>query len=43
MLSHPAANDKQVLVELGIYAIEHDEWWMVLAITHLVRRRWAHE
>jgi hypothetical protein len=43
MLSHPDANYKQTLVELGIYAIEHDEWELVLAITHLIRRRWMHE
>jgi hypothetical protein len=43
MLSHPAANCKEALVELGIYAIEHDQWLMVLSITHLIRRRWMHE
>jgi hypothetical protein len=43
MLTQPAANYKQALVEPGIYAIEHDEWEMALAISRLVMQRWAHE
>jgi hypothetical protein len=34
---------KAELVDIGVYAIEHGEGQIVLAITHLIRRRGSHE
>jgi hypothetical protein len=34
---------KASLVHLGIYAINHEEWTMVQAITEIVSGRYAHD
>jgi hypothetical protein len=39
MIPRTASEHKQALVSLGLYALSHGEWGLVMAITRLVQSR----